>query len=123
MSLAVSARHLYEICAKKAKNNCIKEENIPALSWFRFQFWLKNSYTNAAINYTGCLKVRCMVQQRYIRKFLPDDPYCAALYKYARCLAVQFKEYSPFVSTDDKCKTKCGEPNFPIATVTHGKRC
>ena len=36
MSLAVSARHLYEICIKEAKNNSIMEENIPSLSWFRF---------------------------------------------------------------------------------------
>ena len=63
-----------------------------------------------------------MVQQRNIRKFSPDNHYCAALYKYVWCLAVQFKEYSAFVSTDDKCKIKCGEPNFPIAVVTRSKQ-
>ena len=63
-----------------------------------------------------------MVQQRNIRKFLPDDHYCAALYKYVRHLAVQLKEYSAFVSTDDKCKIKCGKPNFLIVAVTHGKQ-
>ena len=26
------------------------------------------------------------------------------------------------MSTDDKCKIKCGEPNFPIAAVTCSKQ-
>ena len=52
MSLAVSARHLYEICVKEAKKNSIMEENVPSLTYFRFQFWPKSSSTNAAMNYT-----------------------------------------------------------------------
>ena len=63
-----------------------------------------------------------MVQQRNIRKFSPNYHYCAALYKYVKRLTVQFKEYSAFMSTNDKCKTKCGEPNFPFAAVTSGKQ-
>ena len=97
-------------------------ENIPSLSWFRFQFWPENSYTNAAITYTGQLKVRYMVQQRNIRKFSPEDHYCAALYKNVRCLAVQIKEYSATLGTDDKCKIKFGKSNFLIAAGTHRKQ-
>lgn len=122
MSLAVSARHLYELCVKEAKSCDIVEENIPSLSWFRFQFWPKSSYVNSALNYTGRLKIRYMVQQRNIRKYSPDDHYCAALYKYARSIAIRFNEYSSFISTDDKCKIKVGEPNFPISAVTRGKQ-
>ena len=63
-----------------------------------------------------------MVQQRNIRKFSPDDHYCNALFKYAEQLAIKFSDHCAFISTDDKCKIKVGEPNFPVAAVAHGKR-
>ena len=59
-----------------------------------------------------------MVQQRTVHKYTPDDHYCAVLYKYSRQLAIMFKEYTAFTSTDDKCKIKIGELNFTVAAVT-----
>ena len=38
VNVNISARQLYEICVKETKNNSTMEENIPSLSWFRFQF-------------------------------------------------------------------------------------
>ena len=67
------------------------------------------------MNYTGRLKVRYMVQQRNIQKYSEDDHYCKALYKYAREMAIQFKEPTSFLSTDDK-------PNCRIAAVTRGRK-
>ena len=122
MALAVSVRDLYERCIVAAKTKIIKDEHIPLYSWFKFQFWSKNSYTNAALNYTGRFKVRCMVQQRNVRKYTPDDHYSAALYKYSRQLAIMFKEYTAFASTDDKCKIKIDEPNFHVAALTREKQ-
>ena len=76
-----------------------------------------------------CYELRKMIEnkthgptKKYKKNFSLNSHYCAALYKYAKCLAVQFKEYSTFVSTDDKCKIKCGEPNFPITAVICGKQ-
>ena len=37
-------------------------------------------------------------------------------------MAVRFSDYSAFVSTDDNCKIKVGDPNFPVAAVARGKR-
>ena len=88
MALAISARDLYEQCATAAKHDGLTDEDVPSLSWFRFQFWPKNPYTHASLNYTGRLKVRYMVQQRAILKQSDDDHYCAAIYKYAREMAV-----------------------------------
>ena len=45
--------------------------------------------------------------------------YCAAIFKYLR-EAFMFKEHCAFVSTDDKCKIKVGEPNLPVAGVARG---
>ena len=122
MALAVSVRDLYERCIVTAKAKNIKGEHISSYSWFKSQFWPKNSYTNAALNYTGRFKVRYMVQQRNVRKYTPDGHYCAVLYKYSRQLAMMFKVYTAFTSTDDKCKIKIGEPNFLVAAVTRGKQ-
>ena len=99
----------------KAKK--VKDKDIPSYSWFKFQFWLKYSYTNASLNYTGRFKVRYIVQQCNVRKYTPDNHYCAALYKYSRQLAIMFKEHTAFTSTNDKCKIKIGKMNFPVATV------
>ena len=75
-----------------------------------------------AMNYTSRFNVRFMVQQRNIRKFSPDDHYCNALFKYAKQLVIKFSDHCAFISIDDECKIKVGEPNCPVAAVAHGKR-
>ena len=57
-----------------------------------------------------------------MHKYTPDDHYCAALYKYSRQLVIMFKEYIAFTSTNDKCKIKIGESNFPVPAVTWVKQ-
>ena len=57
MALAISVRKLYEQCVESGKSSNILDENIPSRSWFRFQFWPKNPYTHADLNYTGRLNV------------------------------------------------------------------
>ena len=42
VSVAISARSLYNKCKETALKT-LKEEDIPSLSWFCFQFWLKDS--------------------------------------------------------------------------------
>ena len=121
MALALSVRDLYEKCKVYAIEKGVSEENIPSLSWFRFQFWPKSSYMAAAMNCTGRFNVCFMVQQRNIRKFSPDDHYCNALFKYAKQLTIKFSDHCAFISIDDKCKIKVGEPNCPFAAVAHGK--
>ena len=96
MALALSARDLYQQCVDQAKKENLLDEQIPSLSWFRFQFWPKNIYTHTAVNYTGRLKIHYIIQQRSIRKYTPDDHYCSALYKYCRELAVQFAKHVTF---------------------------
>ena len=63
------------------------------------------------------------MQQRTVRKFNEDDHYCSSLYRYARELALQFANFTSFISTEvDKNKIKCGEPGCPISAVTRGKK-
>ena len=56
----------------------------------------------------------------YYRK-TEDDHYFNALNKYAREMAIQFKEHTSFLSTNDKKKCN-GERNCPSAVVTRGRK-
>ena len=120
LALALSVRDLYEKCKVYAIEKGVTEENIPSLSWFRFQFWPKSSYMATAMNYTGQFNVRFMVQQHNIRKFSPDDHYCNALFKYAKQLAIKFSDHCAFISTDDKCKIKLESQTFRLQLLHLG---
>ena len=122
LALALSVRDLYEKCKVYTIEKGVTEKNIPSLNWFRFQFWPKNSCMATAMNYTGQFNVCFMVQQRNVRKFSPDDHCCNALFKYAKKLAIKFSELCEFISINDKCKIKVGEPIFPVAAVARGKQ-
>ena len=63
-----------------------------------------------------------MVQQHNIQKYSKYDHYCNALYKYAREMAIQFREHLSFLSTDGKNKVKVGEANCLIAALTRGRK-
>ena len=66
LALAISARHLYKQCCKTGREKRLSDNQLPSLSWFRFQFWPKNPYTYSALNYTGRLKLKYMMQQRTV---------------------------------------------------------
>ena len=68
MALAISSRDLYNQSKEEAIKSGLKNENIPSHSWFRFQFWPKNPYTHHALNYTGRLKIRYMIQNFRLSK-------------------------------------------------------
>ena len=49
MAVAISALDLYEKCFQQTIKDNITAENIPSISWYKFQFWpkdatAKNSY-------------------------------------------------------------------------------
>ena len=62
-----------------------------------------------------------MVQARQFRKTHVDCHYASALYRYEREFCVKFREYTTFVSQDDKHTIKVGEPEYPVAAVERGK--
>ena len=53
LALAISATDLYEQCCKSGKEKGLSDNQLPSLSWFRFQFWPKNPYTHSLLNYMG----------------------------------------------------------------------
>ena len=122
MAVAISTPDLYKKCKEAAIASGFGEDEILALPTFKFQFWPKDHFTHSAMNYTGKVKVKYMVQQRNIRKSHDDEHYCSAIYKYLLEQILTDKDYAAFVSTDDKKKIKIGEPKWPITEATRGKR-
>ena len=122
MGMAISAKDLHGKRKDAALNEGMQEDEIPSLSWFRFQVWPKNQRIHAALNYTKIFNIRYMIQQRMIRKQHEDDHYYACIFKYVKEHATRIKDMVAFVCTDDKHKISVGEPGTPIATVPSGKQ-
>ena len=62
-----------------------------------------------------------MVQARQFRKTHVDSHYASALYRYQREFSVKYRDYTTFISQDDKHSVKVGEPEYPVAAVERGK--
>ena len=112
---ALSVRDLQEQVSRR----CPPSTPIPSRS---LQFWPKNAHAHSSIHYTGCFSVKYMVQARQFRKDHVDSHYGAAVFRYQREFAVQFRDNSAFVSMDDKHKIKVSKPNNPVAAAERGRR-
>ena len=118
MATAMSVRSLLESVQKQ----CPLDILIPSSQWLRLQFWPKNATSRASLQYTGCLKIKYIFQQRQLRKEHQDTHYVSALFRYYKEMAVTFREHSVLLSVDDKHKIKVGEPGHPVAAVERGKK-
>ena len=122
VAMATSMSDMYRQVTEIAREKGLVEEDIPTYSWFRLQFWPKNKYQRAALHHTGRFKVKAMVQQRQLRKTHVDAHYASAVYRYLKEFAVLHRNHCLLLSLDDKAKVPIGEPDYPVAAVTRGKR-
>ena len=122
MSIAISARDLYEKITKEALKQNLTESEIPSLSWFKFHLWPKDFTTHSALNYTGCFSVKYIMQQRIVKKSHDDNHYANAIYKYARQYAIDIRDLTSFICTDDKHEILLGEPGFLLSALPCGRR-
>ena len=118
LAKAISVRDLLEQVSKR----CPTGTDIPSRQWLRLQFWPKNPTNKSALQYTGKLDVKFMIQLRQLRKTHVDSHYCAALFRYLKEFAIMFRPYCSLVFMDDKHKCKVGEPGLPVAAVERGKK-
>ena len=121
MAVTISALSLYQKCKIEALKS-LSEEEIPLLSWFKFQFWPEDKRTHTALNYTGHFKIKYMMQKHMMCKQYGDEHYCAYIYKYLRSMTVELCDISSFICTNDKHKVPIGEPRYPLATLPRGRR-
>jgi len=65
---------------------------VPSPSWVLLQFCPKNPLSSSALNYTGDLKLKYMVQQRTLMASSIDSHYVATAYKYMRSYGLWLHE-------------------------------
>ena len=75
LAKAISIRDFKE----QVKARCPDNTPIPSDEWLRLQFWPKNLKTKPALQYTGRLNVRYMVQARQFQKTHQDEHDAAAV--------------------------------------------
>ena len=75
-----------------------------------------------ALQYTGRLKVRYMVQKHQLRKYHEDAHYASALFQYQKEMAIKYRSHATFVSLDDKHNVPVGKQGYPVASVERGKK-
>ena len=84
---------------------------------FRLQFIPAHKTYKYASKYTSFLEAKKMVQQQQWRLEHEDSHYSACIFRYMHEYAVLYREYSRFVSLDDKHKIKIGHPGCPAAAA------
>ena len=118
LAIAVSVSHLLQA----VQQTCPPDLPIPSANWLRLQFWPKNPPTHAALQNTGRLRVKYMVQQRHLRAHHEEAHYASAAFRYLKEMALRFHEYCAFLSVDDTRKVKGGEPGTPLAAIERGRQ-
>lgn len=119
MAMALSYADLYRECVKKAAEKGIAS---PTYSWFLMQFWPSNKTTSKLLHYTGRFKVKRVIQSRLLRKPNADVKYARTVYKFLKKRAINNRLNCVFLSADAKCKVSIGEPGYPLAAVSRGKK-
>ena len=123
MPIAVSIRHLRDIISERlsAKTKESSEDvAIPSEEWIRYQFWPKNPYSASALRYTGRFSIKFGVQSHQLRKSHADAHYVNSLLQYVKVFCVKYREYTLYVSADDKAIVPIGEPDLPVSTGVRG---
>ena len=107
---------------QQVSQRCLSGTPIPSKQWLRLQFWPKNPTAKTALQFTGKLDVKFMVQARQLRKWHEDAHYCAASFCYLKGFSIKFRSYCQLIFMDDKHRCKVGEPGVPVAAVDRGKK-
>src|SRR6266542_6639465 len=118
IALAISAKDLLEQISK----TCPPNIKIPSIQWFRFQFWPKTPFNKNALQYTGILLLKFMIQIRQLRCDHIDAHYASALFRYLKELAIKFRDNTWLIFLDDKHRCKISESGSPVTAVERRKQ-
>ena len=106
---------------RQVKEKMPPHSAVPSTSWVAYQFWPKNPFEKAAMQYTGRLDIKHMVQARVLNHDHVDSHYAAAVFRNLRELAIKLQPHCTLVCMNDKHGVKVGEPHYPIAAVDRGR--
>ena len=63
-----------------------------------------------------------MIEARLFPKNIPDAHYCNAIYNFMKQRAINHRTDSTFFSGGAKCEVSVVERDFPLASVSRGKK-
>lgn len=113
LAKAISVNDLLQ----QVSQRCPPNTPFPSKQWLRLQFWPKNPTAKTALQFTGKLDVKFMVQARQLRKWHEDAHYCAALFRYLKEFSIKYRSYCQLIFMDDKHRCKVGEPGVVFLPV------
>ena len=124
MSVAMDSSHIlqkqcqYRTCFSRCHRNVHQACQFRQSNGYDYsQFWPKNPTNKTALQFTGKLDVKFMVQARQLRKWHIDAHYCACLFRYLKSFSIKYRSNCQLIFMDDKHRCKIGEPGLPVATV------
>ncbi|KAK6192561.1 hypothetical protein SNE40_004009 [Patella caerulea] len=118
LAVAISIRDLITQVSKTLDSSV----PVPSESYLRLQFWPKNKHYHTALHYTGRFNLRYQIQTRQLRGEHVDLHYANTVFRHLREFLIKFREQGTFLSIDDKCHVKVGEPGSPVAFVPRGRQ-
>ncbi|KAK6186795.1 hypothetical protein SNE40_006067 [Patella caerulea] len=117
LAVAISVRDLINQVSKDLDPNI----PIPSESYLRLQFWPKNRHFHSSVHYTGRFNLRYRIQTRQLRGEHEDAHYSNMVFRHLREFLIKFRDFSSFISIDDKCHIKVGEPGLPVTCAQRGR--
>ena len=118
LSNFITLRDLIEQITK----DCPTAIPIPRETTILFAFTPKNAYMKTARLYKSQFQLKFKVQSWQLRASHVDGHYCASQFCYIKQYAVNTREVTTFLCTNDKSKIDYGEPNHAISLGVSGKK-
>jgi len=66
--------------------------------------------------YTGRFSIKFGIQSRQLRKSHADAHHVNSLFQYVKVFCVKYRDFTLYVSADDKAIVPIGEPDLPVST-------
>lgn len=122
LPIAISMENLIENVKSTIPEDMRANTAIPSTEQLRLQFLPPSMASNTHIKYKGRFGLKFKCQRRMLRKHNPDSEYAFRQIQYLKEFACIFRDFTTFISADDKHSIQIGEPSNPVAALDRGRR-
>ena len=119
MAIASSQASIYQECVEKTGQSGIE---VPSYTWFLLQFWPCSDTAVNMLHYKGRFIVKRMIEAGLCCKNNHDDHYYNAIFNVMKQRVINHMTDSAFFSAAADCKLSVGEPDFPLASPSRGRK-
>ena len=121
VNMAIGSFHasIYQECVERTGQSGIE---VPSYTWFLLQFWPCSGRAANMLHYKRRFKMKRMIEARLSCKSNRDDHYYNAIFNVMKQRAIKHRIDSTFFSAATDCKLSVGEPDFPLASASCGRK-